>query len=84
LLEDYDEAMTSDEFMCRARYTKCGFQGKNQMHPVYVDNSALAQNGSARNSDQCKAVEVFWYLCGTLKLDNFVIGQKLLMKGHQL
>ena len=45
----------------------CGFQGSNQMRLVYAGNSALAQTGSAINSDKIKEVEVYWYLIGTLK-----------------
>ena len=60
LPEEYGEEVTSDEVLRRARCTKCGFQGSNQMLLVYVDNSALAQTGSAINSDKIKDVEVYW------------------------
>ena len=60
LLEEYGEEMTSDEVLRRARCTKCGFQGNNQMRLVYVGNSALAQTGSAINCDKNKEVEVYW------------------------
>ena len=60
LLEEYGEEMTSDEVLLRARCTKCGFQGSNQMRLVYVGNNALAQTGSTINSDKIKDVEVYW------------------------
>ena len=60
LLEEYGEEMTSDEVLRRARCTKCGFQGNNQMRLVYVGNSALAQTGSAINIDKIKDFEVYW------------------------
>lgn len=60
LLEEYGEEMTSDQVLRRARCIKCGFQGSNQMRLVYVGNSALAQTGSAINSDKIKDVEVYW------------------------
>ena len=66
LIEEYDEEMTSDEVLLRARCAKCGFQGNNQMRLVYVGNSALAQSRSATNSHTLKEVEVYWYLLGTL------------------
>ena len=53
LLEEYGEEMTSDEVLRRARCTKCGFQGNNQMRLVYVGNSAVTQKGSTINSDKC-------------------------------
>ena len=62
LLEEYGEEMTSDEVLRRARCTKCGFQGNNQMRLVYVRSSASVQTGSAINSDKLKEVEVYWYL----------------------
>ena len=60
LLEEYGEEMTSDQVLRRARCTKCGFQGSNQMRLVYVGNSALAQTESAINIDKIKDVEVYW------------------------
>ena len=49
LLNAYGEDITSDEVLRRARCTKCGFQGNNQMRLVFVRKSALAQTGSAVN-----------------------------------
>ena len=40
-LKEYGEDITSDEVLRRARCTKCGFQGNNQMRLVYVDKSSL-------------------------------------------
>ncbi len=60
LLEEYGEKMTSDEVLRRARCTKFGFQGNNQMRLVYFGNSALAQTGSVINSDKIKEVEIYW------------------------
>ena len=60
LLNAYGEDITSDEVLRRARCTKCGFQGNNQMRPVFVGKSALAQTGSAVNKDSHKDVEVYW------------------------
>ena len=60
LLNMYGEEITSDEVLRRARSTKCGFQGKNQMRIVYVEKSALAQTGSAGNKDSLKDVKVYW------------------------
>ena len=60
LLNMYGEEITSDEVLRRARCTKCGFQGNNQMRLVYVGNSSLAQTGSAVNKDSHKDVEVYW------------------------
>ena len=60
LLKEYGEEITSDEVLRRARCTKCGFQGNNQMRLVYVGKSALAQTGSAVNTDGQKDVEVYW------------------------
>ena len=60
LLKEYGEDITSDEVLRRARCTKCGFQGNNQMRLVYVGKSALAQTGSAVNKDSHKDVEVYW------------------------
>tara|TARA_Y100001934_G_C11719465_1_gene480574 strand:+ start:243 stop:431 length:189 start_codon:yes stop_codon:yes gene_type:complete len=56
LLEEYGEEIISDEILRKARCIKCGFQGNNQMWLGYVGNSALAQTGSAINSDKCKEV----------------------------
>ena len=60
LLKEYGEDITSDEVLRRARCTKCGFQGNNQMRLVYVGKSALAQTGSAVNEDSIKDVENVW------------------------
>ena len=60
LLKEYGEDITSDEVLRRARCTKCGFQGNNQMRLVYVGKSSLAQTGSAVNKDSHKDVEVYW------------------------
>ena len=60
LLKEYGEEITSDEVLRRARCTKCGFQGNNQMRLVFVGKSALAQTGSAVNPDAAKDVEVYW------------------------
>ena len=60
LLETYGEDITSDEVLKRARCTKCGFQGNNQMRLVYVGNSSLAQTGSAVNKESLKDVETYW------------------------
>ena len=60
LLKEYGEDITSDEVLRRARCTKCGFQGNNQMRLVFVGKSALAQTGSAVNKDSHKDVEVYW------------------------
>lgn len=60
LLEKYGEDITSNEVLKRARCTKCGFQGNNQMRLVYVGKSALAGTGSAVNKDSQKAIEVYW------------------------
>jgi len=60
LIEKYGEEITSDEVLRRARCTRCGFQGNNQMRLVYVGNSALAQTGSAVNKDIIKDVESYW------------------------
>ena len=62
LLNEYGEDITSDEVLRRARCTKCGFQGNNQMRLVFVGKSALAQTVSAVNPDATKDVEVYW-LC---------------------
>jgi hypothetical protein len=56
LLKEYCE----DEVLRRARCTKCGFQGNNQMRLVFVDKSSLAQTGSAVNKDSIKDVENVW------------------------
>ena len=60
LLKEYGEDITSDEVLRRARCTKCGFQGNNQMRLVFVGKSAVAQTGSAVNEDSHKDVEVYW------------------------
>ena len=60
LLHYYGNNITSDEVLKRARCTKCGFQGNNQMRLVFVGKSALAQTGSAVNPDATKDVEVYW------------------------
>ena len=60
LLNMYGEEITSDEVLRRARCTKCGFQGNNQMRLVFVGKSALAQTGSAVNKYSQKDVEVYW------------------------
>ena len=60
LLKEYGEDITSDEVLRRARCTKCGFQGNNQMRLVFVGKSALAQTGAATNTDTYKDVEVYW------------------------
>lgn len=60
LLKEYGEEITSDEVLKRARCTRCGFQGNNQMRLVYVGNSALAQTGSAVNKEGYKDVESYW------------------------
>ena len=60
LLKEYGEDITSDEILLRARCTKCGFQGNNQMRLVFVGKSALAQTGSATNTGSYKDVEVYW------------------------
>ena len=46
MLEQYGEEMTSVEVLRRARCTKCGFQGNNQMRLVYVDNSVCLRLGA--------------------------------------
>ena len=56
LLEEYGEEINLDEILRKARCTNCGFQGNNQMWLRYVCNSALAQTGSAINSDKGKEV----------------------------
>ena len=60
LLKEYGEDITSDEVLRRARCTKCGFQGNNQMRLVYVGKSCFAQTGSAVNKESHKDVEVYW------------------------
>ena len=60
LLNMYGEEITSDEVLRRARCTKCGFQGNNQMRLVYVGKSSLAQTGGAVDKDSQKDVEVYW------------------------
>tara|TARA_B100000902_G_C27011651_1_gene765111 strand:+ start:122 stop:397 length:276 start_codon:yes stop_codon:yes gene_type:complete len=60
LLKEYGEEITSDEVLSRARCTKCGFQGNNQMRLVCVGKSALAQTGSAVNANGQKDVKVYW------------------------
>ena len=60
LLNHCGDNITSDEVLRRARCTKCGFQGNNQMRLVYVGKSALAQTGSAVNEDSIKDVENVW------------------------
>ena len=60
LLNHYGDSITSDEVLRRARCTKCGFQGNNQMRLVYVGKSSLAQTGSAVNKESHKDVEVYW------------------------
>jgi DNA-directed RNA polymerase subunit RPC12/RpoP len=60
LLNHYGDNITSDEVLKRARCTKCGFQGNNQMRLVYVGKSSLAQTGSAVNQKSHKDVEVYW------------------------
>jgi hypothetical protein len=60
LLKEYGEEITSDEVLKRARCTRCGFQGNNQMCLVYVGNSAKAQTGSAINTESHKDVETYW------------------------
>ena len=60
LLNHYGDNITSDEVLRRARCTKCGFQGNNQMRLVYVGKSSLAQTGSAVNQESHKDVEVYW------------------------
>tara|TARA_B100000676_G_scaffold200387_1_gene196871 strand:- start:280 stop:480 length:201 start_codon:yes stop_codon:yes gene_type:complete len=60
LLHYYGNNITSDEVLKRARCTKCGFQGNNQMRLVFVGKSALAQTGSATNTDSYKDVEIYW------------------------
>ena len=60
LLNHYGDNITSDEVLKRARCTKCGFQGNNQMRLVFVGKSALAQTGSATNTDSYKDVEIYW------------------------
>ena len=57
LLKEYSEVITSDEVLRRARCTKCGFQGNNQMRLVYVGKSSVAQTGSAVNSESIKDLE---------------------------
>ena len=57
LLKEYSEDITSDEVLRRARCTKCGFQGNNQMRLVYVGKSSVAQTGSAVNSESIKDLE---------------------------
>ena len=56
----YGEEITSDEVLRRARCTRCGFQGNNQMRLVYVGKSALAQTISAVNKDSIKDLENIW------------------------
>ena len=60
LLNHYGDNITSDEVLRRARCTKCGFQGNNQMRLVFVGKSSLAQKGSAVNKETQKDVEVYW------------------------
>ena len=60
LLKEYGEDITSDEVLRRARCTKCGFQGNNQMRLVYVGKSSVAQTGRAVNSESIKDVENVW------------------------
>ena len=60
LLNHYGDNITSDEVLRRARCTKCGFHGNNQMRLVFVGKSALAQTGSATNTDSYKDVEIYW------------------------
>ena len=59
LLNHYGDNITSDEVLRRARCTKCGYQGNNQMRLVYVGKSALAQTGSAVKKDSHKDLEMF-------------------------
>ena len=60
LLKEYGEDITSVEVLRRARCTKCGFQGNNQMRLVFVGKSALASAGSRVNDKARKEVEPFW------------------------
>ena len=60
LLKKYGEDITSDDVLRRARCTKCGFQGNNQMRLVYIGKSSLAQTGSAVNQESINDVEVYW------------------------
>ncbi len=60
LPKEYGEDITSDEELGRARCTKYGFQGNNQMRPVYVGKSSIAQTGSAVNKDSTKYIESVW------------------------
>jgi len=60
LLKMCGEEITSDEVLKRARCTRYGFQGNNQMHLVYVDESALARTGSAVNNNSIKDLENIW------------------------
>ena len=69
LLNHYGDNITSDEVLRRARCTKCGYQGNNQMRLVFVGKSALAQTGSAVNTEAIKDVEnVLLYLLILLQL----------------
>ena len=60
LPKEYGEDITSDEVLRRARCTKCGFQGNNQMRLVFAGKRSLAQTGSPVNKDSIKDVEVYW------------------------
>ena len=60
LPKEYGEDITSDEVLRRARCTKCGFQGNNQMRLVFAGKRSLAQTGSAVNQESIKDVEVYW------------------------
>ena len=59
LLKEYGEDITSDEVLRRARCTKCGYQGNNQMRLVYVGESSLSQIRSAVNKENHKNVESY-------------------------
>ena len=57
LLNNYGDNITFNKVLRRARRTKCGFQGNNQMRLVFVGKSSLAQTGSAVNKESIKDVE---------------------------
>ena len=72
LLNHYGDNITSDEVLRRARCTKCGFQGNNQMRLVSVGKSALAQTGSAVKQDSHKDLENVWWRNRNEKIINIV------------
>ena len=60
LLKEYGEEITSDEVLSRARCTKCGFQGNNQMRLVCVGKSALEKTAAGYTFIAASQVIVLW------------------------